>query len=673
MSLLFLFLSFFIGLSFRYNILFLSLLTPIFLFFIFRKKNKWLFIACIALIILGVGLSFIHLSFQRETYKGIVIEVKDNYFILSSYGERLYVSKYNHPYEVGDIVSIEGQKYDLYFNYIESGFDFASYLKRKGIQNGLYINSISIIFSSPLKIHAFQKSFLSFFNPETSSLIGSLLFSYGKDNDSLLMEYASSLHLMRYVSSSGIYYYFFLKIIDYLFSYKFKEKTVSLIKIFVLTPLLFITSFKFALLKIILILVLNWINKHVLKEKISYLSVISISGFIFLIINYHLAYQDSFILGYLIPISMYFFNPIISSLKRWKKKVSTIIFISLLMLPFTLSYYHEIAFLSPIYQILLFPFFLVFMVLGALCFIKAPLYSFTNTVVGTFQNVLGVLDKINPKVYAPTFNPVFLLIFYSLLFVIIYYQSIRFRPMIKYTLSLAIVLGGIYFVPLTNLVSEKVSFINVGQGDCCLIRSRSKTIMVDTGGNIKSDIAFNNLIPYLKKERIYNIDLLITTHDDYDHAGAKDSLMKHFYVKNYIDDYTKFPIIIGNINLVNYNNHISEYSEENDQSLVIGFHLLNKDFLIMGDAPIKIEKQIMNEYESIPCDILKVGHHGSKTSTSEEWVKYLSPKEAIISCGYNNSYGHPHSQVIHILQEQNVRIRRTDLSGTITYFNYIFM
>ena len=93
----------------------------------------------------------------------------------------------------------------------------------------------------------------------------------------------------------------------------------------------------------------------------------------------------------------------------------------------------------------------------------------------------------------------------------------------------------------------------------------------------------------------------------------------------------------------------------------------------MGDAPIEIEKQIIDEYRSVPCDVIKVGHHGSDTSTCEEFIKYLHPQEAIVSVGKNNSYGHPHKSVINILKANGVNIKRTDELGTITYSNYIFM
>ena len=78
-------------------------------------------------------------------------------------------------------------------------------------------------------------------------------------------------------------------------------------------------------------------------------------------------------------------------------------------------------------------------------------------------------------------------------------------------------------------------------------------------------------------------------------------------------------------------------------------------------------KEIMNDNEKIPCDILKLGHHGSDTSSSDKFIQYISPKEAIVSCGKNNKFGHPSKSVVDTLNKYRIPIRRTDLEGTITY------
>lgn len=91
----------------------------------------------------------------------------------------------------------------------------------------------------------------------------------------------------------------------------------------------------------------------------------------------------------------------------------------------------------------------------------------------------------------------------------------------------------------------------------------------------------------------------------------------------------------------------------------------------MGDAPKSVEYTIMEENTTIQCDILKIGHHGSSTSTSYRFIDYIKPKEAVISVGRNN-YGHPEDSVINILEKRNIKIRRTDKEGTISYCGYLF-
>ena len=191
-------------------------------------------------------------------------------------------------------------------------------------------------------------------------------------------------------------------------------------------------------------------------------------------------------------------------------------------------------------------------------------------------------------------------------------------------------------------------------------------MLIDTGGLTYMDVANDSLVPFLRKKRIYKIDAVIITHYDYDHYGALSSLAKSYPVKSVYDYNSVFPVTIGNLTFNNYN-YYANTSEENDKSLVISFTNCKKDFVIMGDAPSYIEKEIIKHVDSIKCDVLKVGHHGSNTSTSEEWLKYLSPSEAIVSCGKNNKFGHPNKEVVSLLNKNKIKIHRTDLEGTIVY------
>lgn len=211
---------------------------------------------------------------------------------------------------------------------------------------------------------------------------------------------------------------------------------------------------------------------------------------------------------------------------------------------------------------------------------------------------------------------------------------------------------------------NSIYFINVGQGDSILICNRNKYVLIDTGGNTKFDMAQETLIPFFHKIGVGHIDVLITTHDDYDHAGAASSLAENFKVKSYLKERSDFPCKVGDIYLENINYYDGD---ENDSSLVFLVDFMKKKWMFTGDASIESEKYILNSGINVDCDILKVGHHGSKTSSCEEFIRATSPSEAIISCGAKNKYGHPNKEVIDILEKYNVKIRCTDLEGTISY------
>ena len=182
-----------------------------------------------------------------------------------------------------------------------------------------------------------------------------------------------------------------------------------------------------------------------------------------------------------------------------------------------------------------------------------------------------------------------------------------------------------------------------------------------------TDLAKNNLIPYFKRNRIYKIDEVFVTHYDYDHYGALESLKSNFTIEK-VYDYNNFeskeyPFILKDLNLYRDN-----FEDENDKSLVLYFSFKDISFLFMGDASSEIESLIIENNPSLTSTYLKVGHHGSKTASSYEFINQINPREAIISCGKNNKFKHPHEETLINLNKCNVKIRRTDLEGTINYY-----
>ena len=667
MILLFYFLSLFIGINIRFSIILGIIEIIALLVFVFFRFGKKPALISLFVSLLGVGLSFFRLNFNKETYISVVVESKSNYFIASSTFEKFYIYQKDNQYEIGDILSIKGYKTELEFTTLESDFDFKEYLNNKGVYSQLNVTKIEVKFSTPFKIQKIKRDFLNHLNKDSQALVGAMLFSMGSDED--IYSTGKELHLFRLLSNSGIYLFLLYRILLLITGYivkKDKEKKIVTLSLFI--PILIFSFPRFVVLKFFLFKIFQWINEYPLKKKFSYLELLSIAGIFFLLIDYHYALQDAFILSFFIPIESYLFNNSFKRVKKWKKKILVTLLILTSFIPFSLSYYQEIAPLSYLFQILLTPVFVIYYFLSLIAFVHIPIYRGIDTYTLFIKNTFNSLEKINIAIYGMEMTGGLIVLYEAIYLFLVYFLAIRHIPIIKVGVTLLSLNLLIYFIPIKSFFKDMVSFINVGQGDSTLIRKKNTTILIDTGGLTYKDIARDCLIPYFKKNRIYDIDLLITTHDDFDHSGGVYSLMHNFKVKEYVTDYRKFPISVGGITLKNYNVYPELWNEENDESLVIGFNLNNYNYLITGDCPSKIEKQIIKDNSSIPCDILKVGHHGSKTSSSDAFIKYLKPKVGIISCGKNNKYGHPNSEVLAVLRKYHVKIRRTDLEGTITYW-----
>lgn len=234
--------------------------------------------------------------------------------------------------------------------------------------------------------------------------------------------------------------------------------------------------------------------------------------------------------------------------------------------------------------------------------------------------------------------------------------------------------------------------IDVGQGDSILIQTpSSKNILIDGG----DDNSHHIISSYLKKQNVENIDYIIATHFDSDHIGGLDNIIDKFnvsniYAPNYESDTVSYQNLINsclnkNLNLqclssgdfINIEDNInlavlapSYIQEENNlNSIVFRLDYKNKSFLFTGDAEANNELNIINSYELNDIDFLKVGHHGSSSSTTSEFVEEVSPDVAVISCGYKNQYGHPHKSTLDTLEKNNVLTYRTDILGNIVFYS----
>ena len=659
------FISFWLGLSLSRSYIVLTLVAIVFLLFIFKRFSRRLFVVSLFFVLLGFGISFIQITNNKSSYSGIVYQAKENYILLNSGGERLYVYMKGHDYDIGDILTIEGNKEVFSFTKLESSFDFEEYLNNRGVFHSLTVKNIKVNCRNFVRIKHRREKLLNMFNKEHRSIVDSILFSEGEESE--LTSTLRELHLARFLAASGIFISAFYFILNKLFAlFIKKDKIVELTSISLLLLYSVFTFPRFSVIKVMLLLIVKWINKYPLKEKFSYLSMLGGVGIFCLLMNRYLVNQDSFVLGFLIPIISYL-TRYIGQRKKITRKLYRYLIIYLFFLPFEINYYNKIVILSLPLQVISMPLFLAIGVVSLLCFFYVPIYKIDEFLIFILEKYSLLIKPLSFGLYFPNMNDGLILAYYVLYFLFLYYASHDFIPLTRTFLIGQVTVLLLFALPIENRITKEVNFINVGQGDCTLIRDHNKVALIDTGGLTYADIANDVLVPYLKKKKIYKIDMVFITHYDYDHYGALEELQKTYKVNQIYDYSSSFPVKMGEVTFNNYNYYGQERSEENDKSLVLGFNILDKDFLVMGDAPTYVEKEIIKSGSSVPCDILRVGHHGSNTSTCEEWIKYVTPKEAVISVGKNNRFGHPNKEVINALNKYKIKIRRTDIEGTIVY------
>ena len=240
-------------------------------------------------------------------------------------------------------------------------------------------------------------------------------------------------------------------------------------------------------------------------------------------------------------------------------------------------------------------------------------------------------------------------------------------------------------IPVTKGETLEVSFIDVGQADSILIENEGHYMLVDAGNNEDGE----KLVTYFKEQNINIFDYVVGTHPHEDHIGGLDDIINNFKINNFympdvITTTLTFEEVLdvlenNNVNLTipNENDsfslgeanievlHVGDESESdlNNTSIILKVTYQNISFLLTGDA----ESKIINELDpsDLKTTVLKLGHHGSITSTNETILEKASPQVAIISAGVNNQYGHPHQEVLNLLQQNNIKTYRTDQDGTI--------
>lgn len=651
--------------------LLVAILLAILVFFLIKKfkfyKSKSFLVSCCLLFTFFLIISNLKLeTFQSNgTFAGIVINKKNNYAICFDGVEKIYIYDSKNEFELFDIVKLQGSISNLNIKPpLESSFDFKKYLNSSGVNRQMYYNSYTHIYKSIIKSSTYKYMILSIFNNENAkSFVKLIIFHEYDRNDPLLVNINRS-NLIGVFTQSGIYFSFLINRINYVLENKFPKRWLKIIVLIFIIPFLLINLTSLSIWRILIGYIVTIAFENVGLKKDYFLKV-GLVYLILLLVDYHNLFSYSFFIPFIISLFLFIFRELLRSRIKIFKRIKTNLFLFIIFIPFYLRFNNSINLLTIIFNSVLIDIIKINYVLlfPSMFLLKIPLIEYILEGEYIFLSHLRI-DFL--MVNAPEMGINLMCLYYIALAFVAYLKETNIKFVYKKVLALVSSSLVIYFLPINNYIHDRVSFINVGQGDATLIQYRSRNYLIDTGGNLKYDIATECLIPYLRKNRIYYLDAVFITHYDLDHCYALSSLQNNFRVKD-VFDYNNINSYKGLLNIYNLNNNFNINVDENSKSLVLAFEVGDKKFLIMGDAPKSVEFKILENDPILKVDVLKVGHHGSNTSSSIEFLSTLKPKEAVISCGYKNIYNHPSKETLDSLKKCNIKVRRTDLEGTISY------
>lgn len=642
------------------------------------------FITCIFLLI-NINKKIDVPIFTNNSYELIINDYKINDKTITIYFDNIIgkyyvdndekVKEFKDNYSFGDKIYIEGEISVPNNNTIPNNFNYKNYLYHKYIYYIIKIDKIKIISKND---NIFLNIKNSIYKRIDTIKYNNYLYAFilGKSYyiDSEVLNNYKINGITHLFALSGLHVSMFSSIILFILKkIKLSEKLSYFITSLFLIFFAFIASFTPSIVRSVLFFILSSINNvYYLYIKPKYLLYIVFSILIF--INPFYIYDTGFILSFCISFFILLFN----EKNKINNNLLSILVISILStlssLPIIINMSYEInilgfinnLFFIPYVTYIVFPLSIIVVFISKLSFILNFLIIIMEYISKVSSNILNV------KLIFPKMSLFLIIIYYVLLILIV--KKINLKKIFIIYLSF------LYF--RCNFDKNNyVYFIDVGQGDSALIVTKNnKSILIDTGGKVGSNYSLmkSNVIPFFKSIGIRKLDYLFITHGDYDHAGYGIDLVNNFNVKNRFTNKGKYNSLEKKLNIKSFNNSYIKidnveiyslnsklYNNENSDSLVLLVIIDNYKLLFMGDASINTEKDIMNNYDIGDVFILKVGHHGSKTSSSEEFINIVNPKYSIISVGKNNKFGHPNKEVLDNLS--NSKIYRTDIDGSIMF------
>lgn len=631
--------------------------------------------------------------------KKILINIKMSQDIPSiKYGDSLYIEgEFKQPEEAR--------------NY--KGYNYKQYLKTKKIIGTVELEKVKILKSSNGSfIHNIQKYIRDTINGTLTDEEGNLLLAILLgDKDKLsedIQESFKTSNLSHMLAVSGAHVSYIILGLTYVLQNSIiGKKNGKIVCIIFLLAFMAITNFTPSVTRACIMAILTLFSSIIYRKSDVYTNI-SVAALITLIFNPYSLLDLGFQLSYGGTIGIIIFIKRIQEKKSNSKVINYIkqmalvsIYANIIIIPIMMYHFNTVSFTFIISNIMASPILGIIVITGFLFIITSITVKPLTRLIAIFiKPILSILIKISQICSKLPFSNILVVTPYmfnviSYYAIILYCIKSKKNNKCKIIICLLIVLILINFIIYIFPQKLRIFFIDVGQGDSTLIITPDKkTVLIDGGGSDSFDVGKKVLLPYLLDRRILKIDYVLISHFDTDHATgvaqilgkidvssiiltrqleendiyrhilsiAKEKKIKLIYVKE--GDVLKIGGI--KISIIHPENKLMINNPMNNNSIVCKVEYNSFSMLLTGDIEMEAEELILRKNINLKADVLKVAHHGSKTSTTGEFLKAINPKVALIGVGKNNNFGHPSNEVIQRLKENGTRIYRTDENGEIS-------
>lgn len=626
--------------------------------------------------------------------------------------------------EIGDVLLIEGdfKQPETQRNY--GGFNYKMYLRSKNIYGSIKVNEYKKISKKKgvywgLKrfINAIRQSIIKLFNNKLSiknaSLLRGLIIGDKSDIKEDVLESFRNASLSHILAISGAHFSYIILILNFI-NKKIKVKNLgNLLSILVMLFFMELTGSTTSVLRAGIMNIVVIFSKLIYR-KCDFWTNLSFSLLIQMLINPYVIFDVGLQLSYLGVIGIVtLYEKVFRILKL--KIISVTIAANIIIIPIMMYNFNTLSFsfiISNIFASILLGPIIILGILSVIFRFKIIflILNILLSLLTKIADIFGSIEFLSIYVITPSIISIFL---YYLIVYILFYKVKSCKKMKK---VLALLICAVLIFNLNyELINAKIkqdlliNFVDVSQGDCTLIRFEGKNILIDGGGSAdkNNNIGKQVLLPYLLDRKITNIDYMIFSHFDSDHAQGLMYILNKIKVRKIIIGIQKesYPNYIKLCDIVEKHNKKQKNKKDrieintilegdsinikelkliclwpnskkainengiNNNSLVLKLLYGKISMLFTGDIEEIAEKEILKEYklnqELLKSTILKVAHHGSKTSSSDELLKVVSPSIALIGVGKDNKFGHPSNENIQKFKNNKIAVYRTDQMGEI--------